>query len=217
MERERSAPFVGSRALPHLFRLLRRTAPRYTPRRPHGVGRGRMRRSAPRSPNAAGLPPEMRARAGTQSGGRVSRPLEMAQVFHPSTNTLSKVTIFGGVFFLAAVTWGLCVVDRTPWITEAEVARDQPVPFSHKHHVEGMGIDCRFCHTGVEESSFAGIPPTKTCMGCHSQVWKDAPALEPVRESWRTDQPIAWTRHRRTHRERPHWRHQHARGRFVGG
>jgi len=118
----------------------------------------------------------------------------MAQVFHPSTNTLSKVTIFGGVFILAAVTWGLCEANRSPWITEAQVAREQPVPFSHKHHVQGLGIDCRFCHTGVEESSFAGIPATKTCMGCHSQVWKDAPVLEPVRESWRTDRSIAWTR-----------------------
>jgi hypothetical protein len=118
----------------------------------------------------------------------------MAQVFHPSTNTLSKVTIFGVVFFLGAVAWGLCEVNRTPWITEAQVAREQPVPFSHKHHVQGLGIDCRFCHTGVEESSFAGIPSTKTCMGCHSQIWKDAPVLEPVRESYRTDRSIEWTR-----------------------
>ena len=118
----------------------------------------------------------------------------MAQVFHPATNTLSKVTIFGGVFFLGAVAWAVSEIDRAPWITEVDVAREQPVPFSHKHHVQGLGIDCRFCHTGVEDSSFAGIPPTKTCMGCHSQVWKDAPVLEPVRESWRSDKSIEWTR-----------------------
>jgi hypothetical protein len=118
----------------------------------------------------------------------------MAQVFHPSTNTLSKVTIFGGVFFLGAAAWALTVINRTPWITEAEVAREQPVPFSHKHHVQGIGIDCRFCHAEVEDSSFAGIPATKTCMGCHLQIWKDAPVLEPVRESYRTDRSIEWTR-----------------------
>jgi hypothetical protein len=118
----------------------------------------------------------------------------MAQVFHPSTNTLSKVTIFGGVFFLGAAAWALTVINRTPWITEAEVAREQPVPFSHKHHVQDVGIDCRFCHAEVEESGFAGIPATKTCMGCHLQVWKDAPVLEPVRESYRTDRSIEWTR-----------------------
>ena len=118
----------------------------------------------------------------------------MAQVFHPSTNTLSKVTLFGGVFILGAVAWGVNEIQRAPWITEAQVAREQPVPFSHKHHVQGLGIDCRFCHTSVEESSFAGIPSTKTCMGCHSQVWADAPVLEPVRESYRSDRSIEWTR-----------------------
>jgi len=118
----------------------------------------------------------------------------MAQVFHPSTNTISKVTIFGAVFLLGAVAWAVTAINRTPWITEVEVARDQPVPFSHKHHVQGLGIDCRYCHTSVEESAFAGIPATKTCMTCHSQVWKDAPILEPVRESYRSDRSIEWTR-----------------------
>ena len=105
----------------------------------------------------------------------------MAQVFHPSTNTISKVTIFGAVFILGAVAWAVTAINRTTWITEVEVARDQPVPFSHKHHVQGVGLDCRYCHTSVEESAFAGLPSTKTCMTCHSQVWKDSPALEPTR------------------------------------
>jgi Zn ribbon nucleic-acid-binding protein len=118
----------------------------------------------------------------------------MAQVFHPSANTISKVTIFGGVFIVGAVGWALSEINRSPWITEAQVARGQPVEFSHKHHVQGLGIDCRFCHAGVEETQFAGIPPTSTCMGCHSQVWKDAPALEAVRESFRTDRSIEWVR-----------------------
>jgi hypothetical protein len=118
----------------------------------------------------------------------------MAQVFHPSTNTISKVTIFGGVFIVGVVAWAAREINRSPWITEAQVAREQPVPFSHKHHVQGLGIDCRYCHTSVEDARFAGIPPTKTCMGCHAQVWPDAPVLEAVRESFRTDESIGWLR-----------------------
>jgi hypothetical protein len=72
--------------------------------------------------------------------------------------------------------------------------REQPVPFSHKHHVEGLGIDCRYCHTSVEKSHFAGIPPTETCMTCHSQLWTQAALLEPVRQSLATATPIQWNR-----------------------
>ena len=71
---------------------------------------------------------------------------------------------------------------------------EQPVQFSHAHHVGGMGIDCRYCHTSVEESAFANIPPTKTCMNCHSQIWTGAPILEPVRASFRENKPLQWTR-----------------------
>jgi hypothetical protein len=70
----------------------------------------------------------------------------------------------------------------------------QPVPFSHEHHVEGLGIDCRFCHTSVEKSPFAGMPSTETCMKCHQEIWKDSPVLAPVRESYRTGKPLAWNR-----------------------
>ena len=118
----------------------------------------------------------------------------MAQIFHRSTNTLSKVSIFGAVFIIAAVAVGIGIVIRSPYLTEARVVREQPVPFSHKHHVSGIGIDCRYCHTSVEDSSFAGIPPTKTCMNCHSQVWSDSPTLEPVRASFREDRSLQWTR-----------------------
>jgi len=79
-------------------------------------------------------------------------------------------------------------------MTGVGVARRQPVPFSHKHHVGDDGIDCRYCHTSVEESAFAGIPPTKTCMNCHTQIWADSPMLEPVRESWRTGRSLEWVR-----------------------
>ena len=118
----------------------------------------------------------------------------MAQIFHRSTNTLSRLSIFGAVFIIAALVTVVGVFIRSPYATEARVVREQPVPFSHKHHVAGIGIDCRYCHTSVEDSSFAGIPPTKTCMNCHSQVWSDSPMLEPVRASFREDRSLEWTR-----------------------
>jgi len=70
----------------------------------------------------------------------------------------------------------------------------QPIPFSHKHHVEGLGLQCQYCHTSVEQSSYAGIPPTKTCINCHSQIWTNADLLEPVRQSWATGASIQWIR-----------------------
>jgi len=85
-------------------------------------------------------------------------------------------------------------LDRSPYVTYEKVARPQPVPFSHQHHVAGLGIDCRYCHTSVENSNFAGIPPTKTCMNCHSQIWTNAALLEPVRDSFRTGHSLVWTR-----------------------
>lgn len=118
----------------------------------------------------------------------------MPQIFHPSTNTLSKFSIFGAVFILAALAWISAGVQRSSYITQAKVAREQPIQFSHAHHVGGIGIDCRYCHTSVEESSFAGIPPTQTCMNCHSQIWATSPYLEPVRESFRTGKSLEWIR-----------------------
>ncbi len=118
----------------------------------------------------------------------------MAQIFHRSTNTLSKLSIFGAVFIVAALLWTIAIINRSSYVTQAGVAREQPVPFSHKHHVSGIGIDCRYCHTSVEVSSFAGLPSTDTCMSCHSQIWADSPMLEPVRASFRTNQSIQWTR-----------------------
>lgn len=118
----------------------------------------------------------------------------MAQIFHPSTNPFSKVSIAGLLALLLA--GGLFAYSywRSPYITGEAVAPAQPVPFSHKHHVQELGIDCRFCHTSVEDSAFAGIPPTETCMTCHSQIWADSPMLEPVRASFRSDQSLPWTR-----------------------
>ena len=118
----------------------------------------------------------------------------MAQIFHPSTNTISRFTIFGGVAFIVVVFATVAAVNRASYITEVGMARVQPVQFSHKHHVTDDGIDCRYCHTSVENSSFAGIPSTKICMNCHTQIWPDSPILEPVRESFRTGQSLQWTR-----------------------
>jgi Cytochrome c7 and related cytochrome c len=118
----------------------------------------------------------------------------MSQIFHRSTNTLSKVSIFGALFVAGAALWVTLEVNRSPYVTRAFEAREQPVPFSHAHHVGGMGIDCRYCHTSVDKAAFAGIPPTKTCMNCHAQVWSQSPTLEPVRASFRNDTSIEWTR-----------------------
>lgn len=118
----------------------------------------------------------------------------MAQIFHPATNTIAKVSILGGLGILAALVWAGAQFHRSPYMTQVGVAREQPIPFSHKHHVQGLGIDCRYCHTSVEESAVAGIPPAATCMNCHSVIWKEAPMLEPLRQSFKTGTPIEWTR-----------------------
>ena len=118
----------------------------------------------------------------------------MAQIFHRSTNTIARVSIFGSLIALLAVSFALYGLSESPYFTEVNVAKDQPVPFSHRHHAGELGIDCRYCHTSVEESSFAGLPPTKTCMTCHSQIWTNSDMLEPVRASYRSNRSIAWTR-----------------------
>lgn len=116
------------------------------------------------------------------------------QIFHRSTNTIAKVSIFGAVVFLALLGWIWSALLRSSYVTGQGVVLKQPVPFSHDHHVAGLGIDCRYCHSTVEVSPFAGMPATATCMNCHRQIWTNADLLEPVRASFRTGQPIAWSR-----------------------
>ena len=118
----------------------------------------------------------------------------MAQIFHRSTNTIARVSLFGAVVLVAAFLIVLTQVNRSPWVTQAHVAREQPIPFSHERHVGSNGTDCRYCHASVEESSFAGIPPTKTCMNCHSQIFANNPLLQPVRDSFENGRAIEWTR-----------------------
>src|ERR1700690_97197 len=116
----------------------------------------------------------------------------MAQIFHRSTNTIARVSIYGAVFLLAIGGYLGYTIDASPYFTEVNNARPQPVPFSHKHHVGELGLDCRFCHSSVEVSSSAGMPPTQTCMAGHSQIWTGAAILDPVRSSYRDSTPISW-------------------------
>ena len=118
----------------------------------------------------------------------------MAQIFHRSANSFSRLSILGVLIIVTVLLGAAWEMQRAPYVTHQGVRQAQPVPFSHQHHNAGLGIDCRYCHTSVEESSFAGIPPTKTCMNCHSQIWTNAAMLEPVRESYRTGESLRWTR-----------------------
>jgi hypothetical protein len=118
----------------------------------------------------------------------------MAQIFHRSTNTLARVSIFGALFFVAALLGIFAVLDRSAYNTGQDIVLMQPVPFSHDHHVSGLGLDCRYCHTTVEKAAFAGMPPSATCMNCHKQIWADSEMLQPVRESFASGTPIEWIR-----------------------
>jgi hypothetical protein len=118
----------------------------------------------------------------------------MAQIFDRSSNALARASLVLTGLIVIALGFTLDQLQRSPWVTRQGQRADQPVPFSHKHHVMGLGIQCQYCHTSVEKSSYAGIPPTKTCMNCHSQIWTNAGLLEPVRHSWATGESITWTK-----------------------
>jgi hypothetical protein len=117
----------------------------------------------------------------------------MPQIFHPSVNTIAKLSIVGVALALPLIGIGGYAYNMSYGI-KLNIPLEQPVQFSHKHHVADDGIDCRYCHTSVEKSAFAGVPPTETCMTCHSQIWTDSPLLQPVRTSWATGQPLEWER-----------------------
>ena len=118
----------------------------------------------------------------------------MSQIFPKSANAWSKSSILTLLGIVVALGAALPVLQRSDFVTTANTFKDQPVQFSHQHHVGGIGIDCRYCHTAVEVSSTAGIPPTRTCINCHSQIWSTSPYLEPVRASFRDDKPLKWLR-----------------------
>ena len=116
----------------------------------------------------------------------------MAQVFDRSSNALARASLVLTGLIVIALGVALNSLQRSPWVTRQGQRADQPIPFSHKHHVEGLGLQCQYCHTSVEKSSYAGIPPTKTCINCHAQIWTNAALLEPVRHSWATGESIQW-------------------------
>src|SRR2546430_10479378 len=114
----------------------------------------------------------------------------MAQIFHRSTNFIARFTVFSFIFIMGFAVLAVLQAARSPYMTRQNITREQPVQFSHKHHVGDDGIDCRYCHTGVETSAVARIPPTKTCKNCHSVLLNNASYLEPARESYRNDKSI---------------------------
>jgi hypothetical protein len=118
----------------------------------------------------------------------------MPQVFHPSTNAIAKVSLLGSIVGTIFLIWVCFVYVRSSYGTDEGNLIVQPVPFSHEHHVGVLGIDCRYCHDTVEDSSFANFPPTKTCMNCHSQIWVGSSMLEPVRASYQNNEPLRWHR-----------------------
>src|SRR4051794_18853147 len=118
----------------------------------------------------------------------------MPQEFHRWTNVGSKGSILGAILILVLAAWSCATFMGSSYGTGAGIAPVQPIPFSHQHHAGVLQIDCRYCHTSVERSSIAGMPATKTCMNCHSQIWIGSSMLAPVRESYRSDRSIVWTR-----------------------
>jgi Cytochrome c7 and related cytochrome c len=118
----------------------------------------------------------------------------MAQIFHPSFKVISRASIVVVVILLGVLSFVVGAMYRSGYMTNQEIPREQPVPFSHEHHYNGLGIQCEYCHTSVDKSSFAGIPPTHTCMTCHSQIWTNAQILQPVRTSYQTGKPLEWIR-----------------------
>ena len=118
----------------------------------------------------------------------------MAQIFSRGANAFARSSLVIGILLPVSILLVAFRLDRSPVQTDQGVVLAQPVPFSHDHHTAVLGIHCGYCHTSVEKSAFAGLPPTATCMNCHKQIWKDSPMLEPVRASFRDNQPIQWNR-----------------------
>ena len=116
----------------------------------------------------------------------------MAQIFERSSNALARMSLVLTGLIVIALGVTLDQLQRSPWVTRQGQRAEQPVPFSHKHHVQGLGLQCQYCHTTVEKTSYAGIPPTKTCINCHAQIWTNAQLLQPVRDSWASGRSIPW-------------------------
>jgi hypothetical protein len=118
----------------------------------------------------------------------------MAQLFRPGANSVMVICMAALVILPSAAIVLAYLFRLSPYATNQYLTPAQPVPFSHAHHVGELGLDCRFCHSGVEKDAFAGLPPTHTCMTCHSQIWTSAAMLEPVRHSMASGVPLRWRR-----------------------
>lgn len=117
----------------------------------------------------------------------------MAQIFPKWTNQVPQKILIGIIVLLNVVIFGVWYF-FSPEYTDVGYAPEQPVPYSHKLHVDELGLDCQYCHTNVFESKMANIPPTQTCMNCHNQIATDSSSLDLVRESWETGASIEWIR-----------------------
>jgi formate-dependent nitrite reductase cytochrome c552 subunit len=115
----------------------------------------------------------------------------MPSIFPKWANQLGPKLLIGGGLIGTLVTAGVWYY-FTPKYTRVGYQPIQPVPFSHKVHSSQLGIDCRYCHNGVEQSWFSNIPAASTCMNCHSLILKDDPRLQLVRDSYQSGTPIPW-------------------------
>jgi hypothetical protein len=119
----------------------------------------------------------------------------MTQIFSPAADTWLRLFVVAAVAIVGGGTAAVIAFARSDYYTGARIhPPPQPVPFSHKHHVGGLGIDCRYCHSSVAEGPRAGLPPTHTCMTCHSQIWTNAAMLAPVRRSLAENTSLRWHR-----------------------
>jgi hypothetical protein len=116
----------------------------------------------------------------------------MAQIFHPRFGLFVRLALLASLVLLSAAVMAWRGLTSDPYRINETV--EQPVPFSHRHHVGELGLDCRYCHSSVESDAFAGMPPVSTCMTCHSQLFTDQPALKPVLDSWTHGGTLRWNR-----------------------
>jgi hypothetical protein len=118
----------------------------------------------------------------------------MSSFFRPRSNAIFRSLLGGAVLFVTLAFGGAELFLWSSYNTGVGIVTDQPIPFTHQHHVQYLGIDCRYCHSSVERSAYAGMPDSHTCMTCHSQIWSNSPLLKPVRDSYTNDTPIEWNR-----------------------
>lgn len=118
----------------------------------------------------------------------------MAPIFPPRSNTLARLSILAALILIAAISAFFVWWVHSSTFNKVGVPVPQPVPYPHSVHVNALGLNCRYCHDSVDKSAFADLPPTETCMTCHSQIATTNADLAPVRDSWQTGAAIQWNR-----------------------